>query len=168
MPQLLARLEQSEGELAKARLAATTSNPGDPNAADDASNGTAPGRGVWPGGGRGAEAGEGEGPRWGLHAAVAAAAVAVRWWLAVEGDPVQRKIMLVVLWPVSVCVRVRAGGLAGARMCVGRGGQKDVAGMSQDGIGGSGDGKGGEPHTKQGVNPTPCDDYGAAASLAAQ
>jgi hypothetical protein len=38
---------------------------------------------------------------WYLHACVALAALAVRWWLLHQADPLQRKVMLVVIWPVS-------------------------------------------------------------------
>jgi hypothetical protein len=37
---------------------------------------------------------------WYLHACVALAALAVRWWLLHQADPLQRKVMLVVIWPV--------------------------------------------------------------------
>lgn len=38
---------------------------------------------------------------WYLHACVALAAAAVRWWLLHQADPLQRKVMLVVIWPVA-------------------------------------------------------------------
>jgi hypothetical protein len=37
---------------------------------------------------------------WYLHTCVALAALAVRWWLLHQADPLQRKVMLVVIWPV--------------------------------------------------------------------
>lgn len=60
--------------------------------------------------------GGGLGSGWGLHAAVAAAGAAVRWWLANETDAVQRKIALVILWPVG-----------GRAMCVREGGERAPA-----------------------------------------
>lgn len=38
---------------------------------------------------------------WYLHAWVALAALAVHWWLLHQADPLQRKVMLVVIWPVA-------------------------------------------------------------------
>jgi hypothetical protein len=41
---------------------------------------------------------------WYLHACVVAAALGVRWWLLNQTDPLQRKVMLVIIWPVrGVC-----------------------------------------------------------------
>jgi hypothetical protein len=39
--------------------------------------------------------------RWYLHACVALAGLGLRWWLLHQTDPLQQKIMLVVVWPVS-------------------------------------------------------------------
>ncbi|KAI8471010.1 MAG: hypothetical protein J3K34DRAFT_245913 [Monoraphidium minutum] len=90
-PQLAARTEQAELD-AQAALAAANA------AAAGGAPDCAPGS-PWCGGGGGDE--RGAPPSWGLHAAVAAAAAAVRWWLLNETDPVQRKIMLVILWPAA-------------------------------------------------------------------
>lgn len=38
---------------------------------------------------------------WYLHACVIMAALGVRWWLLNQTDPLQRKVMLVIIWPVS-------------------------------------------------------------------
>lgn len=38
---------------------------------------------------------------WYLHACVVMAALGVRWWLLNQTDPLQRKVMLVIIWPVS-------------------------------------------------------------------
>lgn len=43
---------------------------------------------------------------WYLHACVVMASLGVRWWLLNQTDPLQRKVMLVIIWPVSGC-RVR-------------------------------------------------------------
>jgi hypothetical protein len=39
---------------------------------------------------------------WYLHACVITAALGVRWWLLNQTDPLQRKVMLVIIWPVRV------------------------------------------------------------------
>jgi hypothetical protein len=39
---------------------------------------------------------------WYLHGCVIMAALGVRWWLLNQTDPLQRKVMLVIIWPVSV------------------------------------------------------------------
>jgi hypothetical protein len=53
--------------------------------------------------------GQGQGPvdyghvpakGWYLHACVITAALGVRWWLLNQTDPLQRKVMLVIIWPV--------------------------------------------------------------------
>jgi hypothetical protein len=31
------------------------------------------------------------------------AGLGVRWWLLNQTDPLQRKVMLVIIWPVSLC-----------------------------------------------------------------
>lgn len=41
-----------------------------------------------------------DGRGWYLHACVVLAALGVRWWLLHQTDPLQRKVMLVVIWPV--------------------------------------------------------------------
>ena len=38
---------------------------------------------------------------WYLHACVVMAALGVRWWLLNQTDPLQRKVMLVIIWPVG-------------------------------------------------------------------
>lgn len=40
---------------------------------------------------------------WYLHGCVIMAALGVRWWLLNQTDPLQRKVMLVIIWPVSAC-----------------------------------------------------------------
>jgi hypothetical protein len=40
-------------------------------------------------------------PMWPLHMSVAFAGLCVRWWFMHLHDPLQRKIMYVILWPVS-------------------------------------------------------------------
>jgi hypothetical protein len=40
---------------------------------------------------------------WYLHACVVMAGLGVRWWLLNQTDPLQRKVMLVIIWPVSRC-----------------------------------------------------------------
>lgn len=39
---------------------------------------------------------------WYLHACVVMAALGVRWWLLNQTDPLQRKVMLVIIWPVRL------------------------------------------------------------------
>jgi len=39
---------------------------------------------------------------WYLHACVVMAALGVRWWLLHQTDPLQRKVMLVIIWPVRL------------------------------------------------------------------
>ena len=52
-------------------------------------------------GGGGAEYGHVPARGWYLHACVVVAGLGVRWWLLNQTDPLQRKVMLVIIWPVS-------------------------------------------------------------------
>lgn len=54
-----------------------------------------------PGSGGGGDAVTYDGKRWYLHACVGLASLGVRWWLLHQTDPLQRKVMMVVIWPVS-------------------------------------------------------------------
>jgi hypothetical protein len=44
---------------------------------------------------------------WYLHGCVVMAALGVRWWLLNQTDPLQRKVMLVIIWPVRGSKRHR-------------------------------------------------------------
>lgn len=57
---------------------------------------------------------------WYLHGCVIMAALGVRWWLLNQTDPLQRKVMLVIIWPVSAVGQPLGRGLF--CLCVWRGG----------------------------------------------
>eukprot|EP00775_Hariotina_reticulata_P008324 gene8324-8509_t len=78
----------------KAALAAASHTPGAPAAAGNDSLVSSHARGVDPGVVYDAK-------RWYLHGCVALAALGVRWWLLHQTDPLQQKIMLVVVWPAA-------------------------------------------------------------------
>jgi hypothetical protein len=52
------------------------------------------------GAGSGVDCGQVPARGWYLHACVVMAALGVRWWLLNQTDPLQRKVMLVIIWPV--------------------------------------------------------------------
>lgn len=78
----------------KAALAAASHTPGASASAGSDSLASSRARGVAPGVVYDAKG-------WYLHVCVALAALGVRWWLLHQTDPLQQKIMLVVVWPVS-------------------------------------------------------------------
>jgi hypothetical protein len=64
---------------------------------------------------------------WYLHACVVAAALGVRWWLLNQTDPLQRKVMLVIIWPVSAVATPGSGaGRAQGLACLGGSAHRDT------------------------------------------
>jgi hypothetical protein len=112
--QLAARLEQAEVE---SRAAAAGAHSGVDDT-DPKLNGLGHGGALSGPGWRPAEGGAhslADAPPWALHCAVAVAAVAVRWWLLHEADPLQRKVLLVILWPVGPAVTTSCSPPAASR-----------------------------------------------------